>query len=66
MKAGYCDWDCSLGPCPHIEVICSKMEPIMIEHRFPVKRYKKVSQQARERVIRCIECGWTIINVALA
>lgn len=48
---------------PPIELVCNKVEPVFVETRLALKKYKKVSKEARARLLRCIEKGWSIINV---
>jgi hypothetical protein len=44
-------------------VICNKIEPHYVETRLATKKYKKVSRAAKARLLKCIEKGWSIINV---
>lgn len=46
-----------------IIVICNKIEPHYVETRLASKKYKKVSKAAKARLLKCIEKGWSIINV---
>jgi hypothetical protein len=47
----------------NMEIICNCMEPIYVERQQPTKKYKKVGKEARAKLIRCIQNGWSIINV---
>lgn len=49
---------------PSIEIICNPLEPIFVALRRPTKHYKKVGKEARAKLLRCIQNGWSIINVA--
>ena len=48
---------------PAIQIIYNQMEPVYVEPHLATKKYKKVSKAARARLLKCIEKGWTIINV---
>ena len=50
---------------PAIEIICNQMEPVYVSANLATKKYKKVSKVARARLLKCIEKGWSIINVTI-
>lgn len=39
---------------PQIELVCNKVEPVYVETCLASKKYKKVSKEARARLLRCI------------
>lgn len=64
MRAGFVEMS-EVSKAPKVEVVCNSIEPIYVEARLATKKYKKVSKQAKFRLLRCIENGWSIINVTL-
>ena len=52
-------------PVHRIELVYNTIDPHFVESRLATKKYRKVSKEAKFRLLKCIENGWSIINVRL-
>lgn len=50
-------------PASPVEVICNQLEPVLVSPRRPAKHYKKVGKEVRAKLLKCVQNGWSIINV---
>ena len=50
---------------PPIVLLCNSIEPVYVEPRLASKKYKKVGKEVKSKLLRCIQNGWSIINVTI-
>lgn len=50
---------------PPIQLICNQIEPVYVAARIASKQYRKVSKKTKAHLLKCIQKGWSIINVNL-
>ena len=65
MRAEIKDIESALPRSQQISLVFKQMTPIYVEPRQTTKRYKKVGKEVKAKLLRCIQKGWSIINVRI-
>ena len=63
MRAEVKTIEAGCSPSCKVELVFNYMEPIYVEHHQATKKYKKVGKEAKAKLLKCIQKGWSIINV---
>lgn len=48
----------------NVEIVCNQLEPEYVERVPATKKYRKVGKETRSKLLRFIQSGWSIVNVA--